>query len=396
MSEFTFHKNKFMKFKIILIFILIFSIVKLNAQDNSKFIINGFLEYLNTTWAPASGTKWTDLSDVYNRLDFHWYPVDNLKFSSGMRNNFNFGPMMADYYPFYADMLTLDDGIVDLTFEIAKDTSYLFYTNIDRLNVQWTLGKFELTVGRQRINWGINMVWNPNDIFNTYNYFDFDYVERPGSDAVLMEYYTGDFSSLQLAAKWDKDKNLTAALMYKLNVWNYDFQFFGGVMEKDVVAGFGWAGQIKNAGFTGEASYFRSKNNFSDTTGQLVASASINYTFNNGLFLNGSFIFNSKGTTGPASMGSFFLFGNLSPKTLTLSRFDLFGQISYPLTPLVKVDLSAIINPNDKSLFWGPTVDFSLSNNLSFNIIGQIFTGNSKTEFGNFGEMLYIRLKWSF
>ena len=75
------------------------------------------------------------------------------------------------------------------------------YTNFDRANVKWTLDKFELTVGRQRINWGQNLIWNPNDIFNAYNFFDFNYVERPGSDAVLMELFTGDFSSVQLAGK---------------------------------------------------------------------------------------------------------------------------------------------------------------------------------------------------
>lgn len=366
------------------------------AQKSHKFTATGFLEYLNTTWAPEQTAYWTNLSNVYNRLDLHWYPVKSLEFSAGIRNNFNFGPMMAGFYPYYADELLKDYGWMDLTFSLAKDTSYLLYTNIDRLYMKWTLKKLELTVGRQRINWGINLIWNPNDIFNTYNYFDFDYVERPGSDAILLRYYTGDFSSLQVAAKLDYNHQLTAAALYKFNVKNYDLQFLGGVMAKDLVLGMGWAGQIKGVGFTGEASWFRNLNRFQDTTGQWVVSVSANYTFANQLYLNGSFIFNSAGTTGPAGMGTDFFFGSMSPKTLTRSKFDLFGEVSYPVTPLIKADVSAIFNPNDLSVFTGPSLDFSLTENLELFVMGQLFFGKSLSEFGDYGQMYYLRLKWTF
>ncbi len=364
------------------------------AQNN--FEASGFFEYLNNTWAPENSGRWTNISGLYNRLDIHWYPANTVEFRAGVRNNFNFGPMMAGFYPFYTDILLKDYGYVDMTFKIAKDTSYLFYTNIDRLYFKYTIEKFEITVGRQRINWGMNLIWNPNDIFNTYNYFDFDYVERPGSDAVLIQYYTGDFSSVQLAVKADNNKKLTLAAMYKFNLSNYDVQFLGGVMKEDVVMGMGWSGQIGGAGFTGEVSYFRDKDNFGDTTGQFVASVSANYTFENSLFINGSLLYNSKGTTGNAGMGAFLFLGNMSPKTLSLSRCDIFGEVSYPVTPLIKADLSSIFNPYDKSLFVGPSLDFSLTGNLDFLIMAQIFSGKRGTEFGDYGQMYYVRLKWSF
>ncbi len=378
-----------------LVLFIFFTVVTVHAQQTHKFTTTGFLEYLNTTWAPEH-TTWTNLSNVYNRIDLHWYPVKSLEFSAGIRNNFNFGPMMADYYPYYADALLKDYGWADLTFRLAEDSSYLFYTNIDRLFMKWNFHKMELTLGRQRINWGLNLIWNPNDIFNTYNFFDFDYVERPGSDAILVQYYTGDFSSLQLAAKCNRNKEITAALMYKFNVMNYDIQFLAGVMQNDMVAGMGWDGQIKGVGWNGEISYFRDRKRFSDTTGQWVGSIGANYTLPNRMYLHGAFIFNSTGTTGPAGQGTLFLLGNMNPKNLTRSKFDLFAQISYPVTPLIKADLSAIYNPNDFSAFAGPSVDFSLTENLDFLIMGQLFFGKPQTEFGDFGQMYYLRLKWNF
>ena len=89
--------------------------------------------------------------------------------------------------------------------------------------------------------------------------------------------------------------------MYRFNLWNYDFQVFGGVMEDDVTAGLGWAGSIAGAGFTGEVSWFRDQKQFADTTGVWVASIGINYTFSNSIFINFSGIYNSVGQTGPAN-----------------------------------------------------------------------------------------------
>jgi hypothetical protein len=280
------------------------------------------------------------------------------------------------------------------------------------------LDKFELTVGRQRINWGQNLIWNPNDIFNAYNFFDFNYVERPGSDAILMEYYTGDFSSVQLAGKLSyiqvvedtstvvikEELKLTAAAMYRFSKWNYDWQVFGGVMETDVTAGLGWAGSIAGAGFTGEVSWFRDMEEFTDTNSVWVASIGMNYTFRNSLFVNLSGIYNSTGATGPANAGAGSVLGSfsnvfassLNAKTLTRSKFDLFGQLSYPVSPLINLDLSCIFNPYDKSGYVGPTMNISLTDNITLGLVGQLFWGDSMTEYGDIGQMFFLDLKWSF
>lgn len=387
----------FKKLKFAIILSLFFSVIgQAAAQSDSKVSFKGFIEYNNTTWAPPEHLSWMELSGVYNRLDFNWFPDNHFNFQVGMRNNFNFGSMMAHFSPMYANYLTEDNGFMDLTFNLAHDSSYVFYSNFDRLNLKLNYNKLEITIGRQRINWGINTVWNPNDIFNTYNYFDFDYVERPGSDAVLAQYYTGALSSLQVAAKLNHKHQLTAAAMYKFNLKNYDIQVLGGVMDEDFVAGMGWAGQIKGAGFTGEASYFRNLKAFSNTTGQWVISVGGNYTTKNSLFLNASFIYNSTGTTGPAGLNNFLQMANLSPKTLTLSRLNWFAEASYPVTPLIKVDVSSIMNPYDNSAFLGPSLDFSLTENLGLFVMGQLFLGKQATEYGSYGQMYYMRLKWSF
>ncbi len=350
---------------------------------------------------PPATAEWGTMSTLYNRLDFEWRPVNGLTFQAGARTLINYGQLVQEGYPYYPEYATLDAGYVDMTWLWAKDTSYFFYSNLDRLNLKYKVGKFEATVGRQRINWGINLVWTPNDIFNSFNYFDFDYIERPGCDAVLLQYFTGMASSIQAAFKIDSADRITSALMYKFNRWNYDFQVLGGVMTDDAVLGAGWAGDIKGAGFNGELSYFRDRGNFADTTGVFVGSIGLNYTLRNSLFMHASYLFNSAGTTGKAGYsflgGSpLLLYRDINAKNFTLAKQSLFGELSYPITPLIKADVSAIFNPNDLSGFVGPSLDISLTDNISFFVIGQIFWGVPGTEYGDYGTLCYARLKWNF
>jgi len=129
-------------------------------------------------------------------------------------------------------MITKDNGYIDLTWVNSSSSSYVFYSNIDRLNLFYTKDNLEIQVGRQRINLGINMVWTPNDIFNSSSFLNFDYVEKAGSDAVRFQYYTGLTSSVEFVYKLNGHKEISAAGIFKFNKWGYDFQLLGGMMEK--------------------------------------------------------------------------------------------------------------------------------------------------------------------
>ena len=144
--------------------------------------------------------------------------------------------------------------------------------------------------------------------------------------------------------------------------------------------------------------------NFADTSGVWVASIGANYTFKNSIFINFSAIYNSEGAidsvnaVGTGFIGSFtnIFSSSLNAKNLTRARLDLFGQISYPVTPLINLDLACIFNPYDLSGFVGPTVNFSLSDNISLGAVGQIFWGDTFTEYGDIGQLFFLDLKWSF
>lgn len=393
-----------MKRTSLIVSICLFFIVPNSAQENTEktdwgtFSLNGHLQYLENVWMQPNTEKWSTMGSLNNRLDLRWYK-GSFAAHVGMRNIMNYGQMVYDYYPYLADQATREFGYMDLTHQWANDSSRFFYTNVDRANLSFTHKNLEVIAGRQRINWGTNLVWNPNDIFNTFNYFDFDYVERPGCDAIKVQYYTGMLSSAQLAWKVDSDHNHTIAGMYKFHEWGYDFQLLGGWMHDDVVLGAGWSGQIEGAGFNGEGTLFVPSGNQKGGSENvvLVASAGANYTFPNSLYLHTSVIYNNEGTTGKAFLGNNVLIGrDITVKTLTPSRMEVFAEAAYQITPLIRANVAGIMNPYDGSYFVGPSVDISLTENIGLLLIGQLFFGDQLTEYGDFGQLAYGRLKWNF
>lgn len=389
--------------QISIIFLLILLTIQVNSQSK-KITLNGYIKDLGMYYKPVSPIQISEtdsldflfLNQIHNRLNFRWYTTNSLSFALEARNRLFFGQMIREF-PDYKDIVNNDEGYLNLGMIIASGDSWFLHSAIDRAWADYSIDKWQVRVGRQRINWGVNLVWNPNDIFNTFSYFDFDYEERPGTDAVKIQYYTGVTSSAQLVYKIGRYKNETAiAGMYRFLTGSTDFQFLGGWAGKDYVFGGGWSGDIKGGGFRGEFSYFlpTSKNN--DSKQAFVASVSGDYTLKNSLYLHSAILFNSNGKTGDAGGDRGIFNQDLSAKMLSLGMYNLFGQISYPVTPLFSGNFTVIMNPLDQSSFLGPSLTYSIGNNWEIMVNGQLFLGGTGTEYGDYGQAVYGRIKWSF
>jgi len=378
---------------LLIIFISVLAIKNTDAQNNLE--ITGYLQNMQFVWAQKHNPNWLLSTTINNRFNLSWYLSENITINGSIRNILEAG-QLVETFPDYSEMITKDKGYVDLTWINSSSSSYAFYSNIDRLNLFYTKDNLEIQVGRQRINLGLNAVWTPNDIFNSSSFLNFDYVEKAGSDALRFQYYTGITSSIEFVYKLNSAKEISTAGIFKFNKWEYDFQLLGGIMEKDYVFGGGWAGQIKGAGFTGEFTYFRNRDNFIDTTGVFVAAVGGNYSFPNGLFIQGELLFNSGGKTENAGGINNIFNREYSAKNLSPAKYSLFGAISYPITPLNKLDFSAIFNPSDKSFYAGPSVNISLTENIYLLAAAQFFSGKQETEWGDYGQFYYLRFKWNF
>jgi len=385
--------------KQVTLLLLIFTLT-VQAQDYSaksrNWTLNGYVKYMQTISFQHIDEHWMTDNLLHNRLIFNWNITGNLTFNTQMRNRIFYGETVSNF-PEYPDIINNDNGLMNLTLNIFEGKSVFMNTAFDRLYLDFNIEKFQITAGRQRINWGQSFVWNPNDLFNSYSFFDFDYEEKSGSDAVRVQFYPSYSSKLDMVLKVDKDNNITAAALYRFNKWSYDIQFLGGYYNgSDVVIGAGFSGSLFKGGLSGEISFFYPQENFADTSGNVVASLGYNYTFSNSLMLQFEALYNGYGTASGDFNIKEFYFMQLTPQTLSLTRFSFFGQVSYPFTPLFTGTLSVMYNPNDNSLYAGPSLSYSLVENLELSAYGQYFTSNTPADEGGKGVFLYWRIKWSF
>jgi len=383
-----------------ILLILILFVFQAYSQER-KWTLNGYVKDLQMFYFPGEGIYGTDIGTlnaniIHNRLNFKWYASDKTTVVIEMRNRLLSGNMISKF-PEYKSTIDYDNGWLDLSWIPAEGKNWFFHSVTDRAYIDYTTGNWQVRIGRQRINWGIGLVWNPNDVFNTFSYFDFDYEERPGTDAVKVQYYTGTTSSAELVCKMGKDKHHRAvAGLYRFTRWDYDFQLLSGWVGDDYVAGGGWSGDIKGAGFRGEFTHFFPRNNVENPVESTVASISGDYTFRNSLYIHAGVLYNSKGTTGKAGGMDILFNPDMSAKNLSYAKYSIFGQTSFPFTPLFSGDFSGILDPCDRSFYLGPSVTWSLQTNVELMLTGQLFFGDKGTEYGDIGQLAFARLRWSF
>lgn len=365
-------------------------------SQNEKMSLDGYMKYMHTVIVPPYDSSMITDNFLHNRLNYSWYLSENLTFKTSMRNRFFWGELVRDL-PFIYGSLGDDPGFFDMSILWSNGESTALHTIFDRVNLTYQKDKLEIIAGRQRVNWGTALIWNPNDIFNSYSFFDFDYEERPGTDAIQVNYYTGAASSLSVVYELaDNMKESTLAAKYKFNKNTYDIQFMGGYQREFFVVGGGWAGDIKGAGFRGEATYFIPQNDLAGET-QLVGTIEADYTFANGLYIQSAYLFNSSGlNVESGNYAAFYLDRNLSVQTLSPAMHNVFFQVSAAVSPILNTALASMLNPKDGSWFIGPNIIWSVVENFDFLIAGQLFRGDSMTLYGDGGSMIFGRFKYSF
>ncbi len=362
-------------------FILFISIYQnTRAQSElSKWEINGYLSNMQSVMILDASGNWINDNLFHNRINIFWYPVSNIETSVQFRNRFMYGQTIQTN-PDYVNSIDNVTSFLDLPFMILDGKSFFLNTNIDRAYLKYSMGKFVSTIGRQRINWAQTFVWNPNDIFNVYNFFDFDYIEKPGSDAIRLQYYSSFTSTIEVAAKLDHHNKLTAAGYYRFNTVGYDFQVLGGILsENDYFGGLGWSGDIKGAGFRGEMTYIHPKENFRDTSGIFYLAVSGDYTFSNSLNIQCEGLYSKLPSSFRINSFLDYYSGPLTVKNLAFSKWNIFTQVSYPLTPLLNASVSFMYFDDLKGYYSGPSIDYSIKDNITMSIISQIFSGDFNT-----------------
>jgi hypothetical protein len=145
--------------------------------------------------------------------------------------------------------------------------------------------------------------------------------------------------------------------------------------------------------FRGEASWFHPYEDWPGTAGNILVTAGLDKAFRDNSMVQLQLMYCNT----PVELNNFtsFYSGNLSAKELAFSRFSAFGQFTWATTPLLNMGISAMWLPDIKGWFTGPSVDYSLADNLGFSLIWQHFYSIMSGERTRI-NLVFLRIKYSF
>ncbi len=380
----------------LLLLILLPAVARAAVSD--RLSLGGYVRETPLAWkaaAPMGGGEdrlFTNL--LHARQNLRWYPVSSISGALEIKTRLVEGDA-AGLFLLEADPSGATETYFDWEHTFIDRERTVLVSSLDRAWISGDAGPVQVRVGRQRIAWGTNLVWNPVDLFNPSSPLDFDNEEKPGNDAIRMQVYLGPNSSVEAAASPQRESDrTTAALKLTVNRWGYDWVVLAGRRRSDTVFGGAWAGNIHGGGFRGELLFARPRRETLSIDPYLTASVEGDYTFPGSLYLHAALLYNGAGTTGNAGGEQrieAFVRGWYSP-----ARASIFGEIARNLSPLVRADLSGILNPYDGSWYFGPMLTWSVAANLDLAVLGLFFGGDAGTEFGGSGEIAMLRLKYSF
>ena len=367
------------------------------AQAAEDIRVSGYLQASTVRIStelpePVGSQSWMEYR-LQNRLNVSWYATSELTFNWQMRTRLFAGDLVRDF-PQYVESIATDDGLVDLSWTVAQRDNWVLHHVPDRLYAEWNRGDWDIRIGRQRVNWGVNMITNPNDIFNIYSFYDFDYPERPGSDAIRIQRHLDFTSRIEVAVSPARElRDSVFAALYAFDLRGYDVQIISGYYRDRFTVGAGWAGDFRGAGIKGETMLYRDISSQAGRRGtNAIVSTSVDYMFENGLFVVAEILYNREG-----GRDEFTLLGEqLSPDNPSFSTYQATTQLRYPISPLLEGSLAAIWYPDESAVFISPALTWSLAQDIDLRILGQFFTGSDDSVFGNAGNLLTASLTYNF
>lgn len=248
----------------------------------------------------------------------------------------------------------------------------------------------DIRLGRQRIAWGSGRFWNPTDLLNPFNPTQLEREERTGVDAVLIEKNLGALSGLSLVhAPQSSRTRASSALRYRTNLAGTDLALLAGKFSGDRVVGFEFSGRLSETGVYGEATHAHT-----DVGRDFIrAVLGFEHAFPNTLTVGAEIYYNGQGMTDRTRYDFTQLF---SGKTQNVARRYTGAHLKYEFTPLLRTENHFIANLDDGSIFFAPSMVYSLTADWEWVLGVQFFRGGSGSEYGRFHDLAYTSLQWFF
>ncbi len=295
--------------------------------------------------------------------------------------------------------------------------------------VRFEEGPLQITLGRQRIPWGVGRLWNPIDRFNAIGPLAIESDQSAGIDAVDVRWAFSGFSQLQLVyAPGTRSADARVALRYQAMVRDTDLGVVVGRFAQAFTVGFDLAGNIGDSAWRVEAVWtdptreVRSLEQPApqelDRFWQVVVSLDHNLDIGSGVYVLVEHLWDQNalgfgdGRAGgllPFFQTAAFPISATEAAALPISadRFGGSGVVSlvshqtgvlvgYDLTSAVRGDLLFLWDWRGESAAISPIVSFTGFNAVEWSIGAQLFVGGDRSQYGSQETLVYTQIEWFF
>lgn len=275
--------------------------------------------------------------------------------------------------------------------KVSADGHHLYAKHsIYRAYVQYYDPKFQVTVGKQGIDWGVMRFYSPNDIFNMPGALSLEHDERPGVDGVKINWSPDDFTGLTAVVVPDKDKkDFMGALKAYKTINTYDFAMLAAMVRGNFLAGLTFDGYLKKAGLRGELQYA----DMDDGRQFFRGSVGIDYSFSRKFYVLFEQFYNG-GAGGSYSTLSESYLSALEYLSVKKNLSSLWLQ--YKITPLLEWNNYIIYDWDGKSVIYNPELKYNVSDNVELKVGVQAAFGRNNSEFGSLQNLFYVQVQWFF
>jgi hypothetical protein len=282
----------------------------------------------------------------------------------------------------------------------------------DRLLLQYSGERLQITAGRQAINLATCFFLTPNDFFHPFSAQAYDRIYKPGVDALQASVSLSDLAHIDLIGaagykgyelNWQESAALVRAVA---TVNGFELAVGAGkTAERNVILA-SLQGEIGLLGVRSEANYsFPDKHQ----TPYLQLAAGLDHRFENSLHLFLEYMFRGNGIS-QASGYLNEIITRTSGSMLYLGKNYAIFAVEYEFYPLLNGTISALTNLIDPSTMFSAYLRYSLSNEADFIAGGALPAGKApqtffigalpfpdiKSEFGTSPKSIFAELRFFF
>lgn len=258
-----------------------------------------------------------------------------------------------------------------------------------------------LRAGRQRIAWGTGKIWNPTDVLNAYQPTSVERDERRGVDVLYGRLGAGSLGQAEFAwAGEDRWVDQSLLARGRANFSGWDASLLGGKVAgstASLVLGGDFASALGGGTLHGEGAYFRPEWRTPYWKAGLgydytVASETIGRWLKDAAFVVEYY----HAGNGQTNELRYDFSAVRAGKEVSVARNYFGASAAKDLHPLARIEIYAVLNADDASTFFAPSLTWNALDDLYLSAALQRFGGGKATEYGRSPNSVALSAQYYF